>query len=196
MTGHEAARDGAGRAAQSGQPRRSPYQMRLLATGAEQAEARALIEDRTRWLAERNLPAIPAAAALPAGEPGVNAIGIFDDDELVGCLALHPRPGGLSVTRAYGRPGADFARLATLWASDYAARCAMKGVRTVVVCPRTGPFAARHRLETHLTGLGWSVVSHNSESARLQLAAEARPLLTALIHCAVPLPQAPLRSTP
>ncbi|MFB7597610.1 hypothetical protein [Streptomyces sp. NPDC056160] len=183
MTGNEALQDSAGHGPVAEHPQWSPYQVRPIATAAEQAEAHALIEDRTCWLAKRNLHALPTATGLPADESNVTAIGMFEDDVLIGCLALHHNPSLLAITRAYGQFGADFARLATLWAADYAARCGVDAVRTVVI----GPFAARHRLETHLTDLGWSLASHSEESAWLQLTAEARPTLTALIRCAVPL---------
>ncbi|MFD5258331.1 hypothetical protein ACFWM5_36645 [Streptomyces bobili] len=172
--------------------------MRTLRTDAERAEAAALVQDRQRWLSLRGLP-VPAQADVPAlfRDPQTKSAGLFEDGKLLACMVPARDPGlswgegpCLRLGRVHTLPGQsdDITRLLTLWASDLAARQSLPLVRAEVL--------ARHALQAEpiaallrrLTDMGWDVRGsgpgrEGDRFARLELAAEHRPGLSALINC-------------
>ncbi|MEU4659492.1 hypothetical protein AB0G32_37115 [Streptomyces sp. NPDC023723] len=192
----------------------APYQMRLLRTDAERAEAGALVEDRLRWLTLRGLPMpmrqdVPGLYRATSGAQRETA-GLFEDDVLLACLIVAPGPAlrhwgrdgnspSLFLGHVHTRPAHpnDVLRLITLWASDHAARLDLPCVRAEALARRdlsSDPILpVLHRLDD----MGWTVrgagrVTDGERVARLELAAESRPGLTALIDCSVPLPRQPV----
>lgn len=174
------------------------YAVRTLCTDAERAEAAALVQDRQRWLTLRGLP-VPAQADVPAlfRDPQTNSAGLFEDGKLLACMVPAQDPGlswgegpCLRLGRVHTLPGQpdDITRLITLWASDLAARQSLPLVRAeVLACHalQAGPIAALLR---RLTDMGWDVRGsgpgrEGDRVARLELAAEHRPGLSALISC-------------
>lgn len=183
------------------------YEMRSLRTDAERAEAAALVQDRQRWLTLRGLPVharvdVPALFRAPQAEPA----GLIEDGRLLACLILQREPdlgwgGGpcLFLGHVHTLPDRsdDTTRLITLWASDFAARLDLPHVRAEAL--------ARHPLEAdpiarfldRLTYMGWDVRgAGNGQTgervARLELAAEHRPGLGALVGCRVHEPRSAL----
>ncbi|MFD7958433.1 hypothetical protein ACFV4X_33770 [Streptomyces ardesiacus] len=172
--------------------------MRTLRTDAERAEAAALVQDRQRWLTLRGLP-VPAQADVPAlfRDPHTNPAGLFEDGKLLACMIPARDPGlswgegpCLRLGHVHTLPDQpdDITRLITLWASDLAARQDLPLVRAEVL--------ARHALQAEpiaallrrLTDMGWDVRGsgprrEGDRVARLELAAEHRPGLNALIRC-------------
>ncbi|MYQ62318.1 hypothetical protein GTY92_02135 [Streptomyces sp. SID4950] len=178
------------------------YEVRPLCTDAEREEAAALVQDRQRWLAVRDLPA-PARADIPAlfRDSQTESAGLFEDGKLLACfipqweairrdegLCLHLR----CVHTLPDQPD-DVTRLITLWASDYAARQGLPFVRAETLAahpPDADPVAALLR---RLTDMGWSVKSSGTgrkgdRAARLELAAERRSGLSVLIGCCLHAP--------
>ncbi|CAL9412598.1 hypothetical protein [Streptomyces sp. enrichment culture] len=194
-------------------PMAAPYEMRLLRTDAERAEAGTLVEDRLRWLTLRGLP-VPMRQDVPdlyrkTGGAQHETAGLFDDGILLACLLLDSRPGlghwgrdgdspSLFLRHVHTRPAHpdDILRLLTLWASAHAACLGLPRVRTEALARRdlrSDPIQpVLHRLD----GMGWTVRSTGKGTdgervARLELSAESRPGLTALIDCCIPLPHQP-----
>ncbi|MEU5362249.1 hypothetical protein ABZ354_01850 [Streptomyces sp. NPDC005925] len=181
------------------------YEMRTLCTDAERDEAAALVQDRQRWLSTRSLP-VPAQADIPAifRNPQTRPAGLFEDGKLLACMIPERDPGlrwgqgpclYLGCSHTLPDQPDDITRLVTLWASDFAARLDLRLVRTETL--------ARHALDAEpvaallhrLTGMGWDVQGsgrgrEGDRVARLELAAESRPGLSALIGCRVHEPQA------
>ncbi|MEU4007170.1 hypothetical protein AB0H30_01570 [Streptomyces pseudogriseolus] len=179
--------------------------MRTLCTDAERDEAAALVQDRQRWLTTRSLP-VPAQADIPAifRNPQTRPAGLFEDGKLLACMIPERDPGPrwgqgpclyLGCIHTLPDQPDDITRLITLWASDFAARLDLRLVRTETL--------ARHALDAEpvaallhrLTGMGWDVQGsgrgrEGDRVARLELAAESRPGLSALIGCRVHEPQA------
>lgn len=180
------------------------YEMRSLRTDAERDEAAALVQDRQRWLAMRGVPT-PARSDIPAlfRAPQVKPAGLFEDRLLMACMIPQRGPDlgwgegpCLFLDCVHTLPGHsdDTVRLITLWASDFAARLEVPLVRAEAM--------ARHPLDVdpiatflrRLTDMGWDVRGsgtgqHHERVARLELTAELRPGLSALIGCQVHEPQ-------
>ncbi|MFD7137005.1 hypothetical protein [Streptomyces sp. NPDC059894] len=183
----------------------SAYEMRTLRTDAEREEAAALVQDRQRWLTMHSLP-VPARADIPALFRSLRTqpAGLFEDGKLLACMIpqLDPDLGWgegpclfLDCVHTLPDQPDDITRLTTLWASDFAARLDRPLVRTEAL--------ARHALEAEptaallrrLTDIGWEVRGSvpgrkGDRVARLELAAEHRSGLSALIGCRVHKPQA------
>ncbi|MBT2412070.1 hypothetical protein J7I94_16085 [Streptomyces sp. ISL-12] len=195
-------------------PVAAPYDVRLLLTDAERTEAGALVEDRLRWLGLRGLP-LPVRSGGPELDrqtrraPG-EAAGLFEDDVLLACLILDPEPDlapwgragsgpSLFLSRVHTLPAypVDVLCLITLWASDHAARLGLPCVRAEAPVRRDlGSDPIRPVLD-RLQDMGWAIRSTGKGTvdervARLEIAAESRPGLTALINCGVPLPSRPV----
>ncbi|MFJ8177713.1 hypothetical protein [Streptomyces sp. NPDC094469] len=177
--------------------------MRMLGTAAEREEAAALVQDRERWLTLRGLP-ILARADIPAlfREAQTASAGLFEDGRLLACLIPEHTPDGwgqgpcLFLRSVHTLPGQsdDVTRLITLWASDVAARLGLPVVRAEILARQalhTEPLA---HLLRRLTDMGWDVRGtgpgrDGDRVARLELPAEHRPGLRALISCHVHAPQ-------
>ncbi|MGQ5596859.1 hypothetical protein ACUJ8N_07670 [Streptomyces sp. ESR1.13] len=178
--------------------------MRTLRADAERAEAVALVQDRQRWLTLRGLP-VPAHADVPAlfRDPQTKPAGLFEDGKLL--AGMVPERGSgfrrgegpcLVLTSVHTLPAQadDSTRLITLWASDFAARQDLPVVRTEVLVHHglaAPPVAALLR---RLTDMGWALRGQvagpeDGRVARLELAAERRAGLTALIGGHVHEPQ-------
>ncbi|MFE9726047.1 hypothetical protein ACFYQ5_21205 [Streptomyces sp. NPDC005794] len=180
------------------------YEIRTLCTGAERKEAAALVQERHRWLTVRGLP-MPARADSPAlyRDPQAWPAGLFEGGLLLACMIpqLAPDLGWgegpcLYLGSVHTLPDCsdDTVRLITLWASDFAARLDVPLVRAEALARSPldvdpiAPFLRR------LTDMGWEVrdpgIGRDGERvARLELAAEHRPGLSALIGCHVHDPQ-------
>ncbi|MGW2137604.1 hypothetical protein ACWCW2_16540 [Streptomyces sp. NPDC001773] len=180
------------------------YEMRTLGTDAEQDEAAALVQDRQRWLTMRGLP-VPARAEIPHlfRDPQAQPAGLFEDGLLLACMIPQRAPDlgwgqgpclFLSCMHTLPDHSDDNVQLVTLWASDFAARLDLPLVRAEAL--------ARHPLDVdpiapflrRLTDLGWDVRGsgtgqHEERVARLELIAEQRSGLGALIGCQVHEPQ-------
>ncbi|MFD8650475.1 hypothetical protein [Streptomyces mirabilis] len=180
------------------------YEMRMLSTAAEREEAAALVQDRQRWLTLHGLP-VPARADIPAQfrEAQTMPAGLFEDGRLLACMIPEHDPDlgwgqspCLFLQSVHTLPGQsdDITRLITLWASDFAGRVDLHVVRAETL--------ARHALEAEplaallrrLTDTGWDVCGSGpgrdgDRVARLELPAEHRPGLRALISCQVHAPQ-------
>ncbi|MFD8812509.1 hypothetical protein ACFV23_13765 [Streptomyces sp. NPDC059627] len=180
------------------------YEMRMLRTAAEREEAAALVQDRQRSLTLHGLP-VPAHADIPAlfREAQTVSAGLFEDGRLLACMIPEHDPDlgwgqgpCLFLGCVHTLPGQsdDTTRLITLWASDFAARFDLHVVRAETL--------ARHALEAEplaallhrLTDTGWDVRGSGpgrdgDRVARLELPAEPRPGLRALISCQVHAPQ-------
>ncbi|WUS13833.1 hypothetical protein OG693_04000 [Streptomyces sp. NBC_01259] len=178
--------------------------MRTLSTDAERDEAAALVQDRQRWLTMRGLP-VPARADVPAlfRNPQAKPAGLFEDGLLLACMIPQRTPDlgwgqgsclFLSCIHTLPNRTDDIIQLITLWASDFAARLDLPLVRAEAL--------ARHPLDDdpiapilrRLTDMGWDVRGsgtgqHEERVARLELIAEQRPGLSALIACRVHEPQ-------
>ncbi|MEU8592265.1 hypothetical protein AB0D07_00815 [Streptomyces globisporus] len=180
------------------------YEMRTLSTDAERAEAVALVQDRQRWLSVRGLP-IPARADIPAQfrDPQSVPAGLFEEGVLLACMIPQrtPRHGWdqgpclfLSCFHTLPGHGDNAVQLITLWASDFATRLSLPLVRAEVSArdplhddPIT-PFLRR------VIDMGWNLRGtgtgqHGEPVARLELIADRRPGLRALIGCQVQTPQ-------
>ncbi|MFJ2812135.1 hypothetical protein [Streptomyces sp. NPDC087294] len=180
------------------------YEMRMLNTAAEREEAAALVQDRQHWLTLHSLP-VPAHADVPAQFRDAQTLsaGLFEDGRLLACVIPQYDPDlgwgqgpCLFLRSIHTLPGQsdDVTRLVTLWASDFAARVDLHVVRAETL--------ARHALEAEplaallrrLTDTGWNVCGSGpgrdgDRVARLELPAEPRPGLRALISCQVRVPE-------
>jgi hypothetical protein len=180
------------------------YEMRMLRTAAEREEAAALVQDRQRWLALYGLP-VTARSDIPARfrEAQTMPAGMFEGGRLLACMIPEHDPHlgwgqgpCLFLGCVHTLPGQsdDITRLITLWASDFAARLNLHVVRAETL--------ARHALEAdplagllrRLTDFGWGVSGSGpgrdgDRVARLELPAEHRPGLSALISCQIHAPQ-------
>ncbi|MFF5273716.1 hypothetical protein [Streptomyces sp. NPDC000133] len=181
------------------------YEMRTLCTDADRDEAAALVQDRQRWLTMRRLP-VPARADISAlfRDSHTRPAGLFEDGLLLACMIPQREPDlgwgegpclFLSCVHTLPAHSDDTVRLITLWASDFAARLDVPLARAEAL--------ARHPLDVdpiapflhRLTDMGWDVRGsgtgqHDERVARLELTAEHRPGLSALIGCRVHEPQA------
>ncbi|MFJ6433335.1 hypothetical protein [Streptomyces sp. NPDC091416] len=178
--------------------------MRTLCTDAERDEAAALVQDRQRWLTMRGLP-VTARADVPAlvRNPHAKLAGLFEDGLLLACMIPQHAPDlgwgqgsclFLSCIHTLPDRSDDIIQLITLWASDFAARCELPVVRAEALARQPfdddpiAPFLRR------LTDMGWDVRGsgtgqHEERVARLELIAEQRSGLSALIACRVHEPQ-------
>ncbi|MFD4479875.1 hypothetical protein ACFWPU_27710 [Streptomyces sp. NPDC058471] len=176
------------------------YEVRSLHTDAERAEAVALVQDRQRWLTLRGLP-VPAQASVPAlfRAPAAEPAGLFEDGLLLACMLLEREPAlrwgdgpCLFLGHVHTLPDrtGDKIRLISLWASDFAARLGLPHVRAeALASPRldTDPIAS---VLNRLTDMGWDLHGMGTGQicervVRLELAAEHRPGLSALVGYSV-----------
>ncbi len=181
------------------------YEVRSLRTDAEREEAAALVQDRQRWLTMRGLP-VPARADIPAlfRDPQTRPAGLFEDGKLLACMIPDRDPVlgwgkgpclVLGCVHTLPEQSDDITRLITLWASDFAARQGLPVVRAEAL--------ARHALDAEpvaallrrLTDMGWEVRGsgpgrEGDRVTRLELTAEHRSGLSALIGCHVHEPHA------
>ncbi|MEU6553723.1 hypothetical protein ABZ915_26135 [Streptomyces sp. NPDC046915] len=181
------------------------YQVRTLHTVAEREEAAALVQDRQRWLTMRSLP-VPAQADIPAifRDPQTRPAGLFEDGKLLACMIPERDPDlgwgespclFLGCVHTLPDQPDDITRLITLWASDFAARLDLPLVRTEALGRHTLEAEPAAALLRRLTDMGWYVRGSSTgregdRVARLELAAERRFGLNALIGCSVHEPQA------
>ncbi|MFD6435889.1 hypothetical protein [Streptomyces venezuelae] len=181
------------------------YEMRTLGTDAEREEAAALVQDRQHWLTQQGLPA-PARADIPAQFRAAQTMpaGLFEDGKLLACLIPEYAPDlgwgqgpCLFLGCVHTLPGQfdDLTRLITLWASDFAARLDLPIVRAEPLARHTLEAEPPAALLRRLTDSGWSVRGSGpgrdgDRVARLELPAEHRPRLRALIGCRVHAPAA------
>ncbi|MFJ6527305.1 hypothetical protein ACIQMZ_18750 [Streptomyces longwoodensis] len=178
--------------------------MRTLRTDAEREEAAALVQDRQRWLTLRGL-AVPAQTDVPAlfRNPQTRPAGLFEDGKLLACMIPEHTPGPdsgespclfLGCVHTLPDQPDDITRLITLWASDFAARQGLPVVRAETLAGHplsADPIAALLR---RLTDMGWIIRGSGTgregdRVARLELAAEHRPRLSAFIGCRVHAPE-------
>ncbi|WP_329612578.1 hypothetical protein OG244_04080 [Streptomyces brevispora] len=179
------------------------YEMRSLHTDAERDEAAALVQDRQRWLTMRGLPVSRTDMSALYRAPQARPAGLFEDGLLLACMIpqyAHGLGWGegpcLFLSCVHTMPDCpdDTVRLITLWASDFAARLAVPLVRAEALARRPlnvdpiAPFLRR------LTDMGWQergsgIGQRDEQVARLELTAENRPGLSALISCRVHEPQ-------
>ncbi|ROQ70251.1 hypothetical protein EDD93_4764 [Streptomyces sp. 840.1] len=179
------------------------YEMRSLHTDAERDEAAALVQDRQRWLTMRGLPVSRADISALYRDPQTRPAGLFEDGLMLACIIPQRTPDlgwgdgpclFLSCVRTLPGRSDDTIRLITLWSSDFAARLDLPLVRAEALARRPfdvdpiAPFLRR------LTDMGWDVRGsgtgqHEEQAARLELTAEQRPGLGALIDCRVHEPQ-------
>ncbi|MEU9059068.1 hypothetical protein AB0D13_09385 [Streptomyces sp. NPDC048430] len=180
------------------------YEMRTLGTDAERDEAAALVQDRQRWLTMRGLP-VPARADSPAlyRDPQARPAGLFEDGLLLACMIpqLAPDIGWgegpclfLGGVHTLPDRSDNTVRLITLWASDFAARLDVPLVRAEALARRPLDIDPITPFLRRLTDMGWAVRSSGTGQdgervARLELTAELRPGLNALIGCHVHEPQ-------
>ncbi|MYS36800.1 MULTISPECIES: hypothetical protein [unclassified Streptomyces] len=183
------------------------YEIRRLRTAAERAEAAALVQDRQRWLTARGL-AVPTLVDVPKkfGDPQTPSVGLFEDGLLLACMIpqvlddLYWDAGPcLFLEHIHTLPGHpdDLARLITLWASDCAARLDLPLVRAEMLAlgdllaePLAGLLRRRVDLGWDLRGAGPG--RNGDRAARLDLRAEHRSGLRALIGCYVDLHPTPI----
>ncbi|MEU2374999.1 hypothetical protein [Streptomyces misionensis] len=185
-------------------PPTAVYEVRTLRTDAEHEEAAALVQDRQRWLTLQGLP-VPAQADIPAQfrKPQTRSAGLFEDGKLLACMVPEHTPDlgwgkgpCLFLHSVHTLPDQSdgITRLITLWASDFAARLDLPVVRAETL--------ARHALEAEplaallrrFTDIGWDVCGSGpgrdgDRVARLELHAEHRPRLSALLSCQVHVPR-------
>ncbi|MER5440809.1 hypothetical protein [Streptomyces sp. NPDC002790] len=179
------------------------YTMRTLETAAERDEAAALVQDRQNWLVLHSLPA-PAGADIPAQfrTAQTRSAGLFEDGRMLACLIPEQSPDlawgqgpCLFLRSLYTLPGHpdDVTRLITLWASDFAARHDLPHVRAEAPTRQLRDPAPVAQLLNRLIDMGWDLYGPGcgqaGEVARLELKAEHRSGLGALINCRVQVPQ-------
>lgn len=180
------------------------YALLPVRTGAAKAEAAALAQEATRWLAGQGIDH-PADQLVDLIRSQATVTGLYDDGELVGCLVVHPgedRPhwsracpgAGISVSLVPPVPGRDdqAARLLTLWLADRAAQHGLEWIWwEIPPSPQT-----RGALLALLRDLGWEDLTpvRHPDGRRvtpLRLRAELRPAPTVAISAsadALPLP--------
>ncbi|MEU8507164.1 hypothetical protein AB0C40_21015 [Streptomyces brevispora] len=181
------------------------YEVRTLRTDAEREEAAALVQDRQHWLTTRGLP-VPAQADIPAlfRDPQTQPAGLFEDGKLLACMIPQRDPGlgwgegpclFLSCIHTLPDQPEDITRLITLWASDFAARLDLPLVRTEALARHAREAESIAALLRRLSDMGWDVRGSGPGRegdlvARLELVAEHRSGLSALIGCRAHEPQA------
>ncbi|MER8119032.1 hypothetical protein [Streptomyces sp. NPDC094031] len=186
-------------------PSAAGYEIRTLRTQAECEEAAALVQNRQRWLTMRRLP-VPARADVPARfrDPQARPVGMYDDGNLLACMFLQLDPDlGWGTGRClflhclHTLPGQNdnITRLITLWASGYAAQLGLPVVRAETLARHALDAEPTATLLRRLTDMGWvtrgcGTGREGERVARLELAAEPRPGLSAFIACRVHDPEA------
>ncbi|MFF4179864.1 hypothetical protein [Streptomyces sp. NPDC001750] len=166
------------------------YVVRPIATDAARAEASAFAEDYARALAEQG---INVSARPITSSPGGQALGVYEDDVLVGALVMYPhadmrhwgvdgREPGLFVSLDHTADG-QVGQAITLWLADYAASA--DGTKWVWCEVPTAAGDAHHRL-AHLGDFGWECLRpgcgrDSSPVARLRLRARSLPGIAAVI---------------
>lgn len=180
------------------------YEMRTLSTAADRDEAAALVQERQRWLTLHGLP-VPARADIPAlfREAQTVSAGLFEDGRLLACMIPEHTPDlgwgrgpCLYLGRVHTLPGQsdDITRLITLWASDFAARLDLHVARAETLAHHALEAEPLAALLRRLTDTGWNVCGSGrgrdgDRVARLELPADHRAGLRALINCRVHAPQ-------
>ncbi|MEE1930667.1 hypothetical protein V1J52_21155 [Streptomyces sp. TRM 70351] len=184
----------------------SVYLVRPLASDAERDEAAALVEDRRSWLTRRGLP-LPARLDTPAlyRDAQSAAVGLFEDEDLLSCLILDPRPDlrrwgtngagpSLLLREVHTLPGRpdNAIRLLTLWAADYAARLNLPCVRAEAPARYPLNVDPITRVLDRLRHMGWEIRgtgpgADGDQAALLELRSQLHPRLTPLVGCMVPL---------
>lgn len=185
-------------------PGAAVYEVRTLRTDAEREEAAALVQDSQRWLTLHGLP-VPGQADIPAlfRDPMTKPAGLFEDGRLLACLIPERDPSlgwgeGPCLFLGYVHTLPDqrdeSTRLITLWASDFAARLRLPHVRAEVTTHLGYPVESRADLRLRLINCGWNLTGtgrarDGEQGHRLELPAEHRAGLHALISCQVHLPE-------
>ncbi len=185
-------------------PSAAVYEVRTLRTDAEREEAAALVQDSQRWLTLHGLP-VPGQADIPGllRDPKTKPAGLFEDGRLLACLIPERDPGlswgegpclFLGYVHTLPDESDDITRLITLWASDFAARLGLPHVRAEVTTHLGYPVESRADLCLRLINYGWNLIgsgrAHDgNQGVRLELPAEHRAGLHALISCQVHLPE-------
>ncbi|QES31450.1 hypothetical protein DEJ47_12755 [Streptomyces venezuelae] len=177
--------------------------MRMLDTAAERQEAAALVQDRQGWLIRHGLP-LPGDEDVPAQfrAAQTRSAGLFEDGRMLACLIPEHTPDirwgqgpCLFLRSLYTLPGHpdDVTRLITLWASDVAARHGLPRIRAEVPTRQLRDPAPVARLLNRLIDMGWALHGAGDgqagEVAHLELSAERRSGLHALLSCRVRVPQ-------
>ncbi|WP_241990015.1 MULTISPECIES: hypothetical protein [unclassified Streptomyces] len=178
--------------------------MHTLSTDAERAEAVALVQDRQRQLSVGGLPK-PARADIPAlfRDPQSVLAGLFEEGVLLACMirqrtSRHGWDEGpclfLSCFHTLPGHGDNAVQLITLWTSGFATRLGLLLVRAEVFARdplHDDPIAPFLRC---VIDMGWNLRGtgkgqHGEPVARLELIADCRPGLRALIGCQVQTPR-------
>ncbi|MGV9789045.1 hypothetical protein [Streptomyces sp. NPDC003435] len=185
------------------------YELRPLRTGAERAEAAALVTDRLHWLA-RKYPPGPAATSVSEifRQAAVSVpLGLFDEGTLICCLTLDREPDtrcwgsascgpALLLRHVYSLPGQGgvrVARLLTMWAADQAARSDLPWVRVeATLAAGASPADVVAYLISYVTDMGWTSLGTATGSVgeritRLHRPAEHIPNLSSVVRSVVPL---------
>ncbi|WP_130440697.1 hypothetical protein [Streptomyces sp. BK239] len=181
------------------------YEVRTLHTDAEREEAATLVQDRQRWLTMRGL-FVPAQADITVlfRDSQMRPAGLYEDGKLLACMIPERDPDlgwgegpclFLGCVHTLPDQPDDITRLITLWASDFAARLDLPLVRTEAMARQVLEAEPVTALLCRLTDMGWDVRGSGTgregdRVARLELAAERRSGLSALIGCRVHEPQA------
>jgi hypothetical protein len=181
--------------------------MRPLLTERDRLAVSELVEKRASWLTERCLaPSSPGNTAALFREPWADAVALFEDGRPVGCLRLNRQPSlacwdhesnatSLLVSLAHTLPGHKtdlVGRLMTLWAQDFADRLDMKWVRCEVPSGQLSRDGSLPLLDHLRHACRWEFLHSRKGAdgqplALLQLPAQSRPNLSALVRCTVPL---------
>ncbi|WP_243877895.1 hypothetical protein [Streptomyces sp. SUK 48] len=149
---------------------------------------------------------MPARADVPARfrDPQARPVGMYEDGNLLACMFLQLDPDlGWGTGRClfldclHTLPGQtdNITRLITLWVSGYAAQLGLPLVRAETVARHALDAEPTATLLRRLTDMGWvtrgsGTGREGDRVARLELAAEPRPGLSAFIACRVHEPEA------
>ncbi|WP_327411271.1 hypothetical protein OG458_41790 (plasmid) [Streptomyces sp. NBC_01281] len=181
-----------------------PYEMRPLRTGAERAEAIALVKDRQRWLTLHNLPVARMDVPAVFRDSQAELAGLFEEGVLAACMILrneaHLEWGSgpcLVLDQVHTHPGRsdNAVRYISLWASDFAARREVLHVRAEALS-REGASDPIAPVLNGYVDMGWVLHGYGlgqggERAARLELRAEYRPTLGALVGCRMNTAQLP-----
>ncbi|MEU8954863.1 hypothetical protein AB0C93_11210 [Streptomyces sp. NPDC048518] len=205
MTRPDAAiEDGSGPGPFTQTPPTAVYEMRMLRSAAEREEAAALVQDH-QDVPMRHGALAPARADIPAHfrDARNSSAGLFEDGILLACMIPDRNPDlgwgegpCLFLRSVHALPGksVDITPMITLWASDFAARLGLPCVRAEVTTGLGYAREPRADFCHRLINCGWDLCGSGkgrdgNRSVRLELLAECRPGLHALISCRVHLPE-------